>query len=301
MSGQGESMRTSTRQGPPVAEVSELTIRIPTQTDGREAWVHALTDVSLSLRAASVTALVGESGSGKSVLGLSLMGMLPVGTRAKGTASVTGLDMNTATESSRRAKRGRVIALVSQSAATFLTPSRTVGDQLVETIRELESRHTAQELFTRVDLDPVSLRAYPHELSGGMAQRAAIAFALVGNPQVIVADEPTASLDPELSGHVLHLLRRAADGGAAVLLITHDLRSLLHSVVADQVAVMYAGRIVEYGPAEQVLRDPSDIYTQALLRALPEGGLHPIPGTPPSLTDLPEGVTFADRLVGGAT
>lgn len=290
--------RTATMT-PPVAEVSQQTVRIPTRVDGREAWVHALTDVSLGLWSGTVTALVGESGSGKSVLGLSLLGMLPVGSTTSGSATVAGLDMNTADEPSRRANRGRVIALVSQSAATYLTPSRTVGDQLNEAIRELGSRRTALELFDAVGLDPRSLLSYPHQLSGGMAQRAAIAFALVGDPEVIVADEPTASLDPELSEHVLRLLRQAADNSAAVLLITHDLRSLLHHQVADQVAVMYAGRIVECGPADQVLRAPSDIYTQALLRALPEGGLHPIPGAPPSLTDLPEGVSFADRLTRG--
>lgn len=285
----------------PVAEAAGLTVRIPTEVDGRRAWVHAETEVSLQLWKGTVTALVGESGCGKSILGLALLGMLPVGSRTSGTACVTGLDMNTADEPARRTRRGRVIALVSQSAATFLTPSRIVGDQLDETIRELGSGHTAEQLFAQVGLHPSSLASYPHELSGGMAQRAAVAFALAGDPAVIVADEPTASLDPELSAHILRLLRQAADQGVAILLITHDLRSLLHDHIADRVAVMYAGRIVEHGLAEQVLRTPDHIYTQALLRALPEGGLHPIPGTPPSLTDLAEGVTFADRLVGGLT
>ncbi|MDO5711908.1 MAG: AAA family ATPase, partial [Micrococcales bacterium] len=142
---------------------------------------------------------------------------------------------------------------------------------------------------------------YPHELSGGMAGRATLAFALAGAPRVLVADEPTASLDPELTGRVLGLLREAADEGAAVLLITHDLASLRSTGVADDVSVMYAGHLLEHGLAREVLQTPDHAYTWALLDALPERGLHPLAGMPPSLTELDPMAALAglaDRLAG---
>lgn len=289
----------STPSGPTVT-VSGLTVRIPTRLRRRPAWVHAATDVDLDLHAGRVRALVGESGCGKSILASTLLGVLPAGTVTSGSVRLGDLDLLEADEAALRAVRGRRIGLVTQSAATTLTPTRTVGAQLAETVDALAGPLPPSALLARVDLDDGVLARYPHELSGGMAQRAALAFALAGDPEVLVADEPTASLDPALTERVLTLLRECADAGAAVLLITHDLRSLVSTgtgaVIADDLSVMYAGRIVESGPAGRVLDAPEHAYSRALLGALPENGLVPIPGVPPSLTDLADDVTFETRL-----
>ncbi|WP_116112004.1 ABC transporter ATP-binding protein [Austwickia chelonae] len=284
----------------PLVEVKDLTVRIPTRLSGRPAWVHASTQVSTSLHPGKVRALVGESGCGKSILGSTLIGMLPPGTSTSGSVRIAGEELLGAPESRWRQIRGRVCGLVVQSAVTSLTPTRTMGSQLLETVEVLSGPSGPLELCSRVGLPVEALACYPHELSGGMAQRAAVAFALAGDPQVVIADEPTASLDPELTDHVLGLLRSCAEAGAAVLVITHDLRSLERTGVADDLSVMYAGRIVEQGPAGRVLSAPEEAYTRALLGALPEHGMVPIPGSPPSLTDLDPSVTFADRVRGMA-
>lgn len=267
----------------------------------RTGSVHAATDVDLQLRSGRVHALVGESGCGKSVLASTLVGLLPPGTHAGGSPGVVtidGIDVSAALSDPQdrvwSRLRGRVVGLVAQSSATYLTPTRTVGAQLAETIDALAGPQDPHELLARVGLAPSVLRAYPHELSGGMAGRAALAFALAGAPRVIVADEPTASLDPDLTDLVLRLLRQAADDGAAVLLITHDLAALRSSGVADNVSVMYAGHLLESGPAMRVLEDPAHPYTAALLDALPERGLRPMAGMPPSLVDLDPTAAFAD-------
>lgn len=278
-----------------VVAVRGLTLRLP--AGGR--WVHAATDVDLTLRARRVTALVGEAGCGKSVLTSALCGLLPPGTRATGSVRVHDDELLGAPEPAWRAVRGRVVGLSLQSAAASFTPVRTVGAQLAETLDALGSTAGVAELLARVGLDPAAAERYPHELSGGMAQRAALAAALAGDPVALLADEPTAGLDPALATQVLALLREVADAGTAVLLVTHDLQSLETSGVADRLTVMYAGRIVEEGPADAVLRAPRHEYTAALLGALPSRGLVPIPGTPPELTDLDPATSFADRL-GGA-
>lgn len=264
--------------------IEDLTIRIPV---GSGSVVHAATEVNLSVDAGTVTALVGESGCGKSILASAVMNMLPAGSTVTGAVSVVagGRTVNVFTDSTFR---GSDVALIPQSASSYLTPVRTARSQLDETISVLRSRRTADDLARTVGLDPRDLDCYPHQLSGGMAQRVAVAAALVGDPAVIVADEPTANLDGELTDRVLGLLRRCADDGAAVLLITHDLASLMRSPIADRIAVMYASRIMETGPAATVLDEPLHDYTRDLVGALPSRGLVPMPGHPPQLTDLPD-------------
>ncbi|MDE8643729.1 ABC transporter ATP-binding protein [Rhodococcus qingshengii] len=264
--------------------IESLTVRIPLLGG---SVVHAASDIDLDVPAGTVTALVGESGCGKSIIATSVMNMLPPNASRTGTVTVGTPDLEIDVFSGT-AFRGRHVALVPQSAATHLTPVRTARSQLQETIDALGSDHTCDALALRVGLEPSALDCYPHELSGGMAQRVAIAGALAGNPSVIVADEPTANLDRELTDHVMGLLRECADSGAAVLLITHDLASLTRSGVADRLAVMYASRIMETGPAALVFQDPLHDYTRDLLGALPSRGLTPMPGSPPQLTDLPE-------------
>ncbi|WP_235900469.1 ATP-binding cassette domain-containing protein [Lolliginicoccus suaedae] len=253
--------------------------------DGRT--VHALSGITLDLRPGTVTALIGESGCGKSMLAAALMRLLPPSARTTGTARLA-TPSGVTDVLSPRCRRGIDIGLVPQSPATSFTPVRTVGSQIRETITELGGSHDARDLAERAGLPPELLHRYPHELSGGQAQRAAIAAALAGGPAVLIADEPTSQLDPALARDTHQLLRGLADSGTTILLISHDLAALHRDGVADRIAVMHASRIMEEGPATDVLADPWHDYTRGLLAALPERGLRPLPGKPVSLTDLPE-------------
>ncbi|MGW9402375.1 ATP-binding cassette domain-containing protein [Arthrobacter sp. NPDC055585] len=283
------------------------TVRIPVRRQRRAAWVHAATDVTFSAYRGRVHAVVGESGCGKTTLASAILGMLPPGAVAGGrldyvAASGDRIPLTAGRSGAARAAqlRGRTIGYVPQSPATYLTAVRRVGSQLRETIRELGGAAGAEELLEQVNLDRDALEAFPHELSGGMLQRAAIAFALAGGPEVLLADEPVSGLDPDLAQLTLRMLRRVADSGTAVVLITHDLQRLMESGTADEVSVMYAGRIVETGPAAEVLRLPAHPYTRDLLAALPVNGLQAMAGTSPELTDLAVEYSSARRLAAGA-
>lgn len=259
------------------AQIEGLGLRIPTLVGRRRGYVDAAVEVSLSLAAGRVHALVGESGAGKSVLATALIGLLPAGTRVQGAVSVAGRDVTEYLTRPRDRRwnelRGRVVGMVPQSPATSFSPTRTIGSQLAEAVAALGGNVSPEGLAAAARLPEWALAAYPHELSGGLAARAGLAGALAGQPSILVADEPTASLDPELSQEVLGLLRARADAGAAVLLITHDLASLLDRAWADEISVMYAGRLVEQGSAAEVLESPRDGYTRALLNAVPRNGL----------------------------
>ncbi|MCP3797707.1 ABC transporter ATP-binding protein [Allokutzneria sp. A3M-2-11 16] len=260
----------------------------------RGAEVRAVTDASFELRPGRLLALVGESGCGKSVLASALLGLLPGNAEVRGSATLDGLDVLSADEKTLATKvRGRMIGLVPQSAVTHLTPVRTARSQLAEAVRALKPDQDVDELAERVGLEPQALDRYPHELSGGMAQRVGIAMALAGDPQIILADEPTSGLDRPLVDRTMDLLAGLAEEGRAVLLITHDLAAARRS--ATDLAVMYASRLVELGPAAKVFDDPLHPYTAGLLNALPEGGFRPIPGHPPELTHLPDGCAFRPR------
>ncbi|WP_190822384.1 ABC transporter ATP-binding protein [Saccharopolyspora pogona] len=267
----------------PLLELDRLSVRFLL---GRGAEVRAVTDATLQLRPGRVLALVGESGCGKSVLASTLLGLLPGNAQVRGEAVLCGgIELLSAPEPVLAGQvRGRLVGLVPQSASTHLTPVRTARSQLVEAIRALGGAAGPDELAERVGLDPADLDRYPHELSGGMAQRVAVALALAGNPRIILADEPTTGLDRPLVHRTVDLLAQAATDDRAVLLITHDLAAARR--VATDIAVMYASRIVEAGPAEQVLADPWHPYTARLLAALPDVGFRPIPGHPPALTEL---------------
>ncbi|GAA2781867.1 ABC transporter ATP-binding protein [Saccharopolyspora taberi] len=271
---------------------------------GRRGEVRAVTDASLRLERGRVLALVGESGCGKSVLASALLGLLPANAQVRGRAVTGDVELLSAPEQVLAERvRGRRIGLVPQSAGTHLTPVRTARSQLVEAIRALGSGAGPDELAERVGLRPDELDHYPHELSGGMAQRVAIALALAGDPPVLLADEPTTGLDRPLVHRTVDLLAETAADDRAVLLITHDLTAAKR--VATDVAVMYASRIVEAGPAEEVFADPWHPYTAGLLGALPEGGFEPIPGHPPALTELDRlerewGCVFCQRCPSGS-
>ncbi|WP_370416941.1 ABC transporter ATP-binding protein [Streptomyces fradiae] len=279
--------------------VRGLTVRFRLR-GGRE--VAAVTDADFDLAAGECLALVGESGCGKSVLASALLGLLPGNAETSGSALLDGTDLLAADEKTlARTVRGRRIGLVPQSPAAHLTPVRTVRAHLEETVRALtgtrrgERRAAAEAAAERAAFPAGHLDRHPHELSGGLAQRAATALALIGDAPLLLADEPTTGLDRALVDRTADELRRHADRGKALLLITHDLAAARR--VADRVAVMYAGRMVELAPADRFFGAPGPRhpYARGLLDALPEREFTPIPGFPPELSDLPEGCAFAPR------
>ncbi|WP_149825293.1 ABC transporter ATP-binding protein [Streptomyces tailanensis] len=268
--------------------------------------VAAVRGLSFDVREREVLAVVGESGAGKSLTTRALLGMLPKGATTSGTVRLRG-------ETDIAAQRGRRIALVPQDALSALSPVHPVGDQLAAAVRSVagvsrkEARARAVSALDRVGIpDAVrKARAYPHEYSGGMRQRAVIAMATINEPDVVVADEPTTALDAELQEQVLRVLGEQREAvGAALVLVTHDLGVVREH--ADRVLVMYAGRQVEQGPTERVLARPRAPYTAGLLASLPpdapesEPGarrrrLPSIPGSPPTPDALPPGCAFAPR------
>ncbi|MFF3341051.1 ABC transporter ATP-binding protein [Streptomyces flavidovirens] len=264
--------------------------------------IAAVADAAFDLAQGECLALVGESGCGKSVLASALLGLLPGNAQTAGSALLGDVDLLTAGERTlARTVRGRRIGLVPQSPAAHLTPVRTVGAQLEETLRELtgtrkhDVRRAARAAAERAAFPVDHLDRYPHELSGGLAQRAATALALVGDAPLLLADEPTTGLDRDLVDRTVDELRRHVDEGHALLMITHDLAAAER--IADRVAVMYAGRIVELADAARFFGTPGPRhpYARGLLNALPERAFTPIPGMPPELGDLPPGCAFAAR------
>jgi peptide/nickel transport system ATP-binding protein/oligopeptide transport system ATP-binding protein len=296
-----------------ILDVRGLTVELPT----RNGWVRPVNDVSFALNEGETLGIVGESGSGKTILSLALMGLDPHGARRTGEAwlapslhrngdAATSENILAASPQRMRALRGREIAMIFQEPMTALNPVMRVGAQVEEAIRvhepslsESEIRRRAIESLTRASLPEAEHRSrqYPHQLSGGLRQRVMIAMALAAKPSILIADEPTTALDVTVQKQILELLadlRR--DLGLSMLFITHDLGVVAQ--VADRVAVMYAGRIVEEGPVDEVLRAPKHPYTEGLLRAAPRlvrEKLVPIPGTVPALDSLPKGCAFAPR------
>ncbi|BFP50475.1 ABC transporter ATP-binding protein [Streptomyces griseus] len=284
----------------PALDVRDLSVRFRMR-GGRD--IAAVTDARFSVAPGECLALVGESGCGKSVLASALLGLLPANAATTGSAVLGGdTDLLTADERTlARTVRGRRIGLVPQSPAAHLTPVRTVRAQLEESLRELtgvrgsELRKAAVAAADRASFPDGHLDRYPHELSGGLAQRAATALALIGDAPLLLADEPTTGLDRDLVERTVDELRRHTDEGRALLIITHDLAAAER--IADRVAVMYAGRIVEIADAPRFFGAPGPRhpYAKGLLDALPERDFAPIPGMPPELGALPEGCAFAAR------
>jgi peptide/nickel transport system ATP-binding protein len=288
----------------PIVDVRDLTV---TFVGGRSP-VHAVNGVDLTLARGEVLALLGESGSGKSVTLRSLLGLHPPKrTRISGSIMVAGQDVRALSGRALADFRGRVASMIFQEPLLALDPVYTVGQQIVESIRRheglgrAEARARALALLQRVRIPSAERRldAFPHEMSGGMRQRAMIALALACNPQILLADEPTTALDATVQIQILLLLRELQrELGLSVILVTHDIGVAVE--VADRIAVMYAGRIVEIGPVRDVLRRPSHPYTRGLLASRAEGAmtgarLDAIPGAPPDLAALPPGCAFAPR------
>ena len=304
-------------------ELRGLTVELPTP----RGWIRPVDDVSFTLETGESLGLVGESGSGKSMLALALMGLLPPGARIHGEAWLAGtngretsrVNLLELPERERVGTRGRDVAMIFQEPMTALNPVMRVGAQIAEAIRAHHAGLARGEVDRRVlgaleraAVPEPALRArqYPHQLSGGLRQRVMIAMALAGGkgqgnsddsdrtaPRLLIADEPTTALDVTVQKQILELLARLRrDLGLTLLFITHDLGVVAQ--VADRIAVTYAGRIVEEGPAREVLERPRHPYTAGLLRASPQlvrQKLEPIPGTVPSLTALPSGCAFEPR------
>ena len=287
-------------------EVRGLTVELSTPV----GWVRPVNEVSLRIAAGESLGLVGESGSGKTMLSLALMGLLPPGARVSGEASLamqaSMKKLTSLSEREWRDVRGGEIAMVFQEPMTSLNPVMRIGAQVEEAIRahqpKLESREAKRKTLDSLRLASVpepETRAeqFPHQLSGGLRQRAMIAMALAAGPRLLIADEPTTALDVTVQKQILDLLDRLRrELQLGLLFITHDLGVVAQ--VAERVAVMYAGRIIEEGPAQNVLAKPLHPYTQGLLRASPtlkRGTLIPIPGAVPQLTALPPGCAFEPR------
>ncbi|TMM51727.1 ABC transporter ATP-binding protein [Sulfitobacter sabulilitoris] len=274
----------------------------------RAGVVKAVDGVSFDLARGEIMGLVGESGSGKTVTGFSLLGLVdPPGRIVRGSVRLAGTELTTLPDARLRALRGREISMIFQDPIATLNPMLTIGQQMKLAIdaHERLSRRAATarstELLTQVGIPSAAarLRAYPHEFSGGMRQRVAIAIALLHRPAVIVADEPTTALDVSIQAQILLQMRDLArETGTAMIWISHDLAVV--SSLASKLAVMYAGRIVEQGPTATLLRDPRHPYTAGLIASLPAmtkpgTPLTQIRGTTPSLLSLPPGCPFAPR------
>ena len=293
-----------------VLEVQGLTVRFDTS----ERSVVAVKDLGFHVRAGEVLAIVGESGSGKSVTSLSVMRLIEHGggTIASGKISFTRrnggkLDLAKAADSVMRTIRGGEISMIFQEPMTSLNPVFSVGTQVAEAVMlhqglshaEAEAEALRMLELVRIPEAKQILKRYPHQLSGGMRQRCVLAIALALNPHILFADEPTTALDVTVQAQMLDLLRDIQRRtGIGIVLVSHDLGVVAR--VADRVAVMYAGKIVEIGTAEEIFYDPRHPYTWGLLGALPSqavenGELRGIPGMPPTLLDPPPGDAFAER------
>jgi peptide/nickel transport system ATP-binding protein len=289
----------------PMVRLRDLSV---TFSGGRKP-VHAVSGVSLEVQRGEVVALIGESGSGKSVTMRTLLRLHPERrTRMGGQVQVAGRDVLAMSQRELADFRGKVASMIFQEPLLALDPVYSVGAQIVESIRrhesvtQAEAQKRALALFERVRIPSPERRlaAYPHEMSGGMRQRAMIALALACKPQLLLADEPTTALDATVQIQILLLLRELQrDLGLSVIFVTHDIGAAVE--VADRIAVMYAGRIVEEGTARELIRSPRHPYTIALLKSRAHGALsrgarlETIGGAPPDLSALPPGCSFAER------
>ena len=272
-----------------------------------DAKVYAVNGLDLSIDRGETLGVVGETGAGKTTMALSIMRLLPnkIGKITEGEIWLDGHDITKATEADMRLLRGDPVSMIFQDPMTSLNPTMTIGDQIAEVLllhktqnkEEIDQR--VKELLALVGISEERQKDFPHQFSGGMKQRVVIAMALACRPELLLADEPTTALDATIQGQILRLiLNQSRERGMAVLLITHDLGVVAN--IADRVAVMYAGDIVEIGTADEIYYDPRHPYTWALLSSMPQMGvkgedLFSIPGTPPNLFAEIHGDAFAPR------
>ncbi len=291
-------------QETPVLQVTDLNVSFPTP----RGLVHAVRGVSFTLKRGEVFGIVGESGSGKSVTSLASLGLLPDTSQVTGSIKIDGHEVLGANDSTMSKIRGGKIAMVFQDPLSAFTPVYKIGQQIAEAVlthrkvSKADAWKRAVELLKLVGIPDAERQAhsYPHQYSGGMRQRAMIAMAIANDPDIILADEPTTALDVTIQAQIIEVLRTAQrETGAALVFVSHDLGVI--AGIADRVAVMYAGRIVEVGTAEQVLTRPRMPYTLGLIGAVPridregDAPLVPIPGSPPLMLDFAGGCPFSAR------
>ncbi|WP_136616637.1 MULTISPECIES: ABC transporter ATP-binding protein [Mesorhizobium] len=290
----------------PVLDIRDLVVEFPT----RRGVLTAIRGVSITVGRGEILGIVGESGAGKSLTGAAVIGLLePPGRIAGGEIRIRGRRIDNLPKRDMMALRGSTIGAIFQDPLTSLNPLLTVGDQLIETIRchlplsRAEAAMRAIDLLNEVGIPSAELRLqqYPHQFSGGMRQRVVIALALAGEPDLVVADEPTTALDVSIQAQITALLKRICrDRGTAVMLVTHDMGVIAET--ADRVAVMYAGRIVEIGPVDDIIHRPQHPYTRGLIGSIPSlvtrhERLVQIDGAMPRLNSMPSGCAFHPRCI----
>ncbi|MEU2224409.1 ABC transporter ATP-binding protein [Streptomyces sp. NPDC018347] len=289
----------------PFLSVKDLKVHFSTE----DGVVKAVDGLSFDLERGKTLGIVGESGSGKSVTNLTILGLHnPDHTKVEGSIELDGEELNGASEKTLEKLRGNKMAMIFQDALASLSPYHTIGTQIGEVYRKhtgaskQEARARSIEMLKRVGIPQPDRRvdSYPHEFSGGMRQRAMIAMALVCDPKLLIADEPTTALDVTVQAQIMDLLKELQqEFGTSIIFITHDLGVIAD--IADDVLVMYGGRCVERGSKEEVLRSPQHPYTYGLLGSMPtldgpvDVPLNPIPGSPPSLLNPPSGCRFHPR------
>lgn len=288
----------------PVLSVRNLQVEFAS----RRGTLRAIDGVSFDIAKGEVLGVVGESGAGKSVTGLSVIGLIdPPGRISGGEIHLAGLRIDNLPPEEMRRIRGKRIGMIFQDPLTSLNPLYKVGDQIVETIRthlnlsEQAARRRAIDILAEVGIPAPEKRidGYPHEFSGGMRQRVVIALAICAEPELIIADEPTTALDVSVQAQIISLIKRLGrDHGTAVMLVTHDMGVIAET--SDRVAVMYAGRVAEIGPVQDVVRNPLHPYAKGLMGAIPtlagdDKRLVQIPGSMPRLSAIPRGCSFNPR------
>jgi len=288
----------------PLLEVRNLVVEFP----GRRGTLRALDDISFNIAPGEILGVVGESGAGKSLTGAAIIGLLePPGRVAGGEIRLEGERIDQLSHDKMRHIRGRKIGAIFQDPLTSLNPLYTVGRQLVETIQAhlpvngAEARRRAIALLQDTGIPAAEQRIdhYPHQFSGGMRQRVVIALALAAEPKLIVADEPTTALDVSIQAQIIQLLKRICkERGAAVMLITHDMGVIAET--CDRVAVLYAGRVAEIGPVQEVIHQPAHPYTMGLMASIPDievdrERLNQIDGAMPRLNAIPRGCAYNPR------
>ena len=284
-----------------MAELMKLE-HVSTAFQSRSGLVKAVCDVNFTVSPGQIVGLVGETGCGKSVLGQSILRLLPPSAETSGSILFEGKDLAAMTEEEIRAVRGKKIAYINQNPTEALNPVLKIGTQLIESLRvcggltKQEAKEHALEILASLSFDDPKeiMNKYPMELSGGMKQRALTAMAMGGKPPFLIADEPTKGLDALIRGQVIESLMKFVEfTGCSGLIITHDLK--FARAMCDTLALMYAGEIVEFGPTKKLFSAPKHPYLSALMASMPQNGMHVLKGSSCSLIDMPPGCRFADR------